>query len=57
MHRRRPGSLLPLEIGILTACVGAGEAGLYGFALANAIADTTIAIAAVAVMFFPAPQP
>ena len=39
MPRRRPGSLLPLEVGILAACLEAGEAGSHGFALAKAIAD------------------
>lgn len=39
MPRRRPGSLLPLEVAILTACLDAGEAGSHGFGLAKAIAD------------------
>ena len=39
MPRRRSGSLLPLEVGILTACLDAGESGSHGFALAKAIAD------------------
>lgn len=39
MPRRRPGTLLPLEVGILTACLDAGESGLHGFAMAKAIAD------------------
>jgi DNA-binding PadR family transcriptional regulator len=39
MPRRRPGSLLPLEVSILAACLDAGEAGSHGFALARAIAD------------------
>ncbi len=39
MPRRRPGSLLPLEVSILSACLDAGEAGSHGFALARAIAD------------------
>ncbi len=39
MPRRRPGSLLPLELGILRACLEAGESGSHGFALAKAIAD------------------
>ena len=39
MPRRRPGSLLPLEVSILTACLEAGDAGSHGFALAKAIAD------------------
>lgn len=39
MPRRRPGSLLPLEVAILTACLEAGQNGSHGFALAKAIAD------------------
>ena len=39
MPRRRPGTLLPLEVSILAACLDAGEAGSHGFALAKAIAD------------------
>lgn len=39
MARRRPGSLLPLEVSILAACLDAGPAGSHGFALAKAIAD------------------
>lgn len=39
MPRRRPGSLLPLEVEILAACLDAGEKGSHGFALAKAIAD------------------
>lgn len=39
MPRRRPGSLLPLEVSILAACLEAGDAGSHGFALAKAIAD------------------
>lgn len=39
MPRRRPGSLLPLEVSILAVCLDAGEAGSHGFALAKAIAD------------------
>ena len=39
MPRRRPGSLLPLEVAILSACLEAGERGSHGFALAKAIAD------------------
>ena len=39
MPRRRPGSLLPLEVAILAACLDAGETGSHGFALAKAIAD------------------
>ena len=40
MPRRRPGSLLPLEVGILTACLAAGDSGSHGFAIAKAIADS-----------------
>lgn len=39
MPRRRPGSLLPLEIAILAACLEAGEHGSHGFALAKSIAE------------------
>jgi PadR family transcriptional regulator PadR len=39
MPRRKPGSLLPLELSILVACLDAGESGSHGFALARAIAD------------------
>lgn len=39
MPRRKPGTLLPLEIGILAACLDAGQAGSHGFALAKAMAD------------------
>jgi PadR family transcriptional regulator PadR len=39
MARRRPGSLLPFEVSVLTACLDAGEIGSHGFALAKAIAD------------------
>jgi PadR family transcriptional regulator PadR len=39
MPRRRPGSLLPLEVAILRACLDAGESGSHGFALAKAMAD------------------
>jgi DNA-binding PadR family transcriptional regulator len=39
MPRRRAGSLLPLEVSILTACLDAGETGAHGFALAKAIAE------------------
>jgi len=39
MPRRRPGSLLPLEVAILVACLETGETGSHGFALAKAIAD------------------
>lgn len=39
MARRRTGSLLPLEVGILGACLEAGQAGSHGFALAKAMAE------------------
>lgn len=39
MPRRRPGSLLPLEISILVACQSAGSTGTHGFAIAQTIAD------------------
>jgi PadR family transcriptional regulator PadR len=39
MPRRRPGSLLSLEVAILGACLDSGEPGSHGFALAKAIAD------------------
>jgi PadR family transcriptional regulator PadR len=39
MPRRRPGSLLSLEISILTACQSAGSTGTHGFAIAREIAD------------------
>jgi PadR family transcriptional regulator PadR len=39
MPRRRPGTLLPLEVSILQACREAGAAGVHGFAMAQAIAD------------------
>lgn len=39
MPRRRPGSLVPLEVSILAACREAGEPGSHGFALAKAIAE------------------
>jgi DNA-binding PadR family transcriptional regulator len=39
MPRRRPGTLLPLEISILVACEDAGSAGTHGFAIARSIAD------------------
>ena len=39
MPRRKPGSLLPLEVSILAACRDAGTAGIHGFALAQRIAD------------------
>ena len=39
MPRRRPGSLLPLEISILFACCDAGQSGTHGFLIARTIAD------------------
>jgi PadR family transcriptional regulator PadR len=39
MPRRKPGSLLPLELSILAACRDAGTPGVHGFALAQWIAD------------------
>ena len=39
MPRRRPGSLLPLEVSILAACQDAGSTGTHGFAIAQTIAD------------------
>lgn len=39
MARRKPGSLFPLEVSILTACGDAGTPGIHGFALAQRIAD------------------
>ena len=39
MPRRKPGSLLPLEVSILAACRDAGTPGIHGFALAQWIAD------------------
>ena len=39
MPRRRPGTLLALEIAILGACLDAGQTGSHGFALAKAMAD------------------
>jgi PadR family transcriptional regulator PadR len=39
MSRRRAGSLLPLEVSILTRCGEAGPAGTHGFAMAQRIAD------------------
>ncbi|MDX2380668.1 MAG: helix-turn-helix transcriptional regulator [Acidimicrobiia bacterium] len=39
MPRRKPGSLLPLEVSILSACHDAGVAGTHGFAMAQVIAD------------------
>lgn len=39
MPRRRPGSLLPLEVSILAALRDSGTKGTHGFALAQAIAD------------------
>jgi DNA-binding PadR family transcriptional regulator len=37
--RRKPGSLLPIEVSILRACLEAGDAGSHGFAVAKAIAE------------------
>ena len=42
MPRRRPGSLLPLEISILAACQSAGSTGTHGFAIAQTIVDLGI---------------
>ena len=39
MSRRKPGSLLPLEVSILAACRDVGTPGIHGFALAQRIAD------------------
>jgi PadR family transcriptional regulator PadR len=39
MPRRRPGSLLPLEVSILAACRDVGSTGIHGFAIAHSIAD------------------
>ncbi|MGI9645591.1 MAG: PadR family transcriptional regulator [Ilumatobacteraceae bacterium] len=39
MPRRRPGTLLPLEVSILVVCRDAGSSGVHGFAIAQAIAD------------------
>ena len=39
MPRRRPGSLLPLEVSILEVCREAGASGVHGFAVAQEIAD------------------
>ena len=39
MPRRRPGTLLELEVAILSACLDAGQGGSHGFALAKAMAD------------------
>ena len=39
MPRRRPGSLLSLEVSILAALRDGGAQGIHGFALARAIAD------------------
>jgi PadR family transcriptional regulator PadR len=39
MSRRKPGSLLSLEVSILAACRDAGTPGVHGFALAQRIAD------------------
>lgn len=39
MPRRRPGTLLPLEVSILVALRDGGTGGVHGFALAQTIAD------------------
>jgi DNA-binding PadR family transcriptional regulator len=39
MGRRRVGTLLDLEVGILAACFEAGEGGAHGFAIAKVLAD------------------
>ena len=39
MPRRKPGSLLTLEVSILAACRDAGAPGIHGFAVAQRIAD------------------
>lgn len=39
MPRRRPGSFFPLELSILKVCRDEGDAGVHGFAMAQAIAD------------------
>ena len=39
VSRRRPGTLLSLEVSILAACRDAGVAGVHGFAMAQEIAD------------------
>lgn len=39
MPRRRPGSLLDLEVGILGACVDAGTPGTHGFDIAKTLVD------------------
>ena len=39
MVRRRKGTLLPLEVGILSVSLQAGEGGTHGFALAKVLAD------------------
>ena len=40
MPRRKPGSLLPLEVSILSVCLDSGEQGIHGFAIAKGIAAT-----------------
>lgn len=37
--RRRAGTLLDLEVGILAACSEAGERGAHGFAIAKVLAE------------------
>ncbi len=39
MPRRRSGSLLELEVGILGVCVDAGPLGTHGFAIAKTLVD------------------
>lgn len=39
MSRRKAGTLLPLEVAILTVCLEAGERGEHGFAIAKVLAD------------------
>jgi DNA-binding PadR family transcriptional regulator len=39
MPRRRHGSLLALEVGILAVCSEAGAHGTHGFAIAKTLAD------------------
>jgi DNA-binding PadR family transcriptional regulator len=39
MPRRKPGSLLPLELEILAVLLGSGQPALHGFALAQAMRE------------------
>jgi PadR family transcriptional regulator len=39
MPRRRQGSLLPFEVGILAVCGEVGTRGVHGFAIAKTLAD------------------